>query len=79
MYIATIKTKFNVIRMEVEDVNSDEFQEVINQPDVQEVRIDRKTTLDELKEERDKALWHVVGTNYWNEKAQELTRKMKEV
>ena len=65
--------------MEVEDVNSDEFQEAINQPDVQEVRIDRKTTLDELKEERDKALWHVVGTSYWNEKAQELTRKMREV
>ena len=41
MYLITIKTKYNVIRWEVEDYNSPEVQEVLEQPYVEEVRIEK--------------------------------------
>jgi len=41
MYLITIKTKYNVIRWEVEEYNSPEVQEVIEQPYVEEVKIEQ--------------------------------------
>lgn len=48
MYKITIKTKYNVINLEVEDCNAPEVQEVLDQPYVLEVRIEKIKEL-ELK------------------------------
>ena len=75
MYIATIKTKFNTIRLEVEDINSPEFIEITEQPYVEEIRIEKK--IDVLRQERDELLKHFVGMSYNTEKALELTREIR--
>lgn len=41
MYLIIIKTKYNVIRWEVEDYNSPEVKEVLEQPYVEEVKIEK--------------------------------------
>ncbi len=41
MYRVIIKTKYNTIRWEVEDYNTPEVQEVLDQPYVLEVRIEK--------------------------------------
>ena len=41
MYRITIKTKYNVITMQVEDYNTPEMQEIFDQPYVLEIRIDK--------------------------------------
>lgn len=46
MYKITIKTKYNVINMQVEDYNTPEMQEIFEQPYVEEIRIDN---LDKVK------------------------------
>ena len=38
MYKVTIKTLYNTINLEVEDINSPEVQEIFNQPYVLEIR-----------------------------------------
>lgn len=48
MYKITIKTKYNIINWEVEDYNAPEVQEVLDQPYVIEVKIEKIKTL-ELK------------------------------
>ncbi len=40
MYRVTIKTKYNVINLVVEDYNTPEMQEIFDQPYVEEIRID---------------------------------------
>ena len=41
MYKLTIKTKYNVITLEVEDYNTPEVQEILEQPYVVEVKIEK--------------------------------------
>lgn len=41
MYLIIIKTKYNVIRWEVEDLTSPSVKEVLEQPYVEEVRIEQ--------------------------------------
>lgn len=48
MYIIRIKTKYNVINLKVDDVNSPEVQEILDQPYVEEVYIE---TTEHYKEE----------------------------
>lgn len=78
MYKITIKTKYNVINLEVEDYNTPEVQEILDQPYVEEVRIEQLKTVEELKKERDDALHHLVGTAYYTEKALKLTKEINE-
>jgi len=75
MYIATIKTKYNTIRLEVEDTNSPEFQEILEQKYIEEVKIEKK--IDVLKQERDELLRHFVGMSYNTERALELTKQIR--
>lgn len=75
MYIATIKTKYNVIKLEVENPNDPNFIEVLEQPYVEEVRIEQK--VEQLKKEIHTALFHVVGTSYYNQVAQEKSKELK--
>ena len=75
MYLATIKTRFNTIRLQIENPNDPEFLEVLEQPYVEEVRIEQK--IEQLKKERDAALFHVVGTSYYNQVAQEKSKELK--
>lgn len=77
MYLVKIKTKFNTISLEVDDYNAPEVQEILEQPYIEEVKIENLK--DALIEEREKALHHLVGTNYWNGKVKELTKRIKEV
>ena len=75
MYIATIKTKYNVIKLEIENPNDPNFIEILEQPYVEEVRIEQK--IEQLKKERDEALSHVVGTSYYWQVAQEKSKELK--
>lgn len=75
MYIATIKTKFNTIRLQVENPNDPAFLEVLEQPYIEEVRIEQK--IEQLKEEIHTALFHAVGTSYYNQVAQEKSKELK--
>lgn len=75
MYIATIKTKYNTITLEVEDINSPDFIEITEQPYVEEIRIEKK--IDILKRERDELLRHFVGMSYNTERAIELTKQIR--
>lgn len=80
MYNATIKTKYNTINMKVEDINSQEFQEICEQPYIIEVRIEHiKSEIERLTKERDEALRHVVGTSYYNQVAQEKNKQILEL
>lgn len=78
MYQVMIKTKFNTINLKVDDINSKEFKEKIEQDYVEEVKIERIKTKEELIEERDNLLYNVVGMSYNTEKALELNKKIKE-
>lgn len=40
MYKITIKTKYNVINLEVEDYNTPEMQEIFEQPYIEEIKIE---------------------------------------
>lgn len=40
MYKITIKTKYNVINLEVEDYNTPELNEIYDQPYVEEINIE---------------------------------------
>ena len=40
MYQITIKTKYNIINLEVEDLKSPEIQEILEQPYILEVKIE---------------------------------------
>ncbi len=75
MYIATIKTKYNTIRLEIENPNDPNFIEILEQPYVEEVRIEQK--IEQLKKERDMALSHVVGTSYYWQVAKEKNEEMQ--
>lgn len=44
MYKVEIKTKYNVIHLEVEDLQDEQFQEIVNQPYVIEVRAEQIKT-----------------------------------
>lgn len=41
MYHITIKTKYNIINLEVEDYTTPEVQEILEQPYIIEVRIEK--------------------------------------
>ena len=49
MYKITIKTKYNVINMQVEDYNTPEMQEIFEQPYVEEIRIDNLNKVKKLE------------------------------
>lgn len=42
MYKIRIVTKFNVINLEVEDINSPEVQEILNQPYIIEIEMHKE-------------------------------------
>jgi hypothetical protein len=80
MYYVEVKTKYNTIKLAVEDPNDPQLLEVLEQPYVIETRIEeRQETLERLKKERDAALWHCVGTAYYNQVAQEKTEQIKKL
>ena len=71
MYLVTIKTIYNTIRLEVEDIK--EVEEILNQPYIVEVYIE---TMDHyIEEEKKKLLRHVVGMTYNTEKVLKLMKK----
>lgn len=74
MYIVKIKTKFNTIELEVDDMNTPEIKEILNQPYIEEVYIQsmEQYTRDEIN----KLLSHVVGMSYNTEKVLELKKKL---
>ena len=74
MYLVKIKTKFNTIELEVDDMNSKEMQEILNQPYIEEVYI--QTMEQYTKDEINKLLSHVVGMSYNTEKVLELKKKL---
>lgn len=74
MYLVKIKTKFNIIQLEVEDMNTPEMQEILNQPYIEEVYIQSMEQY--AKEEINKLLSHVVGMSYNTEKVLELKKKL---
>lgn len=76
MYYVEIKTKFNTIKLSVEDPNDPKLIEVLEQPYVIEVKIEeRKELIERLKQERDEALWHCVGTSYYNQVVKKRMKK----
>lgn len=75
MYIATIKTKYNTIKLEIENPNDPQFIEILEQPYVEEVRIEQK--IEQLKDEIHSALSHAVGTSYYNQIAQEKSKELQ--
>lgn len=83
MYKVRIKTKYNTINMNIEDLNNPEFVELCDQPYILEVEIENIKNVEEIKndliKERDEALMHVVGTSYWNEVAQEKNKLIKKL
>jgi hypothetical protein len=80
MYYFDIKTKYNTLKLCVEDANDPQLLEVLAQPDVLEVRMEeRNETIERLKKERDDALWHLVGTAYYNQVAQEKNEEIKKL
>lgn len=74
MYLVKIKTKFNTIELEVDDMNSKEMQEILNQPYIEEVYIQSMEQY--TKDEINKLLSHVVGMSYNTEKVLELKKKL---
>lgn len=77
MYKVKIKTKYNVIELIVDNVNSPELKELFNQPYVEEVYIETTEHYkDKLIQERNNLLNHVVGMTYNTEKALELTKRI---
>ena len=74
MYIVKIKTKFNTIELEVDDMNTPEMKEILNQPYIEEIYIQsmEQYTRDEIN----KLLSHVVGMSYNTEKVLELKKKL---
>ena len=76
MYLVRIKTKYNEIRLQVEDVNSEEMKELFNQPYIEEVYIESDEHY--LDSEIKKYLYNTVGMSYNTEKALELKRKRDE-
>lgn len=79
MYKATIKTKYNVITLDIQDTNDEQFKEVCEQPYVEEVRLEQIKTKDELIKERDELLNHCVGMTYNTQKAMKLTKKINHI
>lgn len=80
MYYFDIKTKYNTLKLCVEDVNDPQLLEILEQPYVLEVRMEeRNEAIEQLKKERDEALWHLVGTSYYNQVAQEKNEMIKKL
>ena len=80
MYYVDVKTKYNTIKLCVEDPQDPQLIEVLEQPYVLEVRIEeRKNEIEQLKKERDEALRHLVGTAYYNQVAQEKNEQIKKL
>lgn len=77
MYKVRIKTKDGFKEYIVDNLK--ELQEEFDKPN-EGVYVNNMSqmTKEELIEERNKCLWHITGTAYWNEKAQELTRRINE-
>lgn len=74
MYIVKIKTKFNTIELEVDDMNTPEMKEILNQPYIEEIYIQSMEQY--TKDEINKLLSHVVGMSYNTEKVLELKKKL---
>ena len=77
MYYFEIKTQYNTLKLCVEDVNDPQLQEILEQPYILDVKM---KTIEDLERERDEALWHCVGTSYYNQvvrEKNELIRKLK--
>ena len=84
MYLVRIKTQHNTIYLKVDDMNTQQMKEILNQPYIEEVYIQsdeqyKKEELEKLKEEKYKALSHVVGTAYYNEIAQQKNEEIKKL
>ena len=52
MYNVAIKTKYNIIHLQVEDLNSPEFIEICEQPYVEEIRAEQIKKDDENAREQ---------------------------
>ena len=80
MYYVEVKTKYNTIKLRVEDPNDPQLLEILEQPYVLEVRIEeRQELIERLKKERDAALWHCVGTSYYTQVVKEKNKQIKEL
>ena len=80
MYYFEIKTKYNTIKLVVDNPNDEKLLEILEQPYVLEVKMEeRDKALEELKKERDDALWHLVGTSYYNQVVQEKNEMIKKL
>lgn len=78
MYKVKIKTKYNTIELQVENINTPELKEIFNQPYVEEVYIETTEHYkNKLIQERNSLLNHVVGMTYNTEKALELTKRIE--
>ena len=76
MYLVKIKTKYNLIELIVDDVNSPEMKEILNQDYIEEVYIETTQHYkQELIEEKKRLLNHVVGMSYNTNKVLELMKK----
>ena len=78
MYLVKIKTKFNTIELEADDMNTPEMQEILNQPYIEEVYIQstEQYTKEEIEQQKRKLLNHVVGMAYNTEKVLELNKRL---
>lgn len=74
MYLVKIKTNYNTIELEVDDMNTPEMQEILNQPYIEDVNIQSMEQY--TKDEMNKLLNHVVGMSYNTEKVLELKKKL---
>lgn len=77
MYYYEIKTKYNTLKLCVEDENDPQLLEILEQPYILDVKV---KTIEDLERERDEALWHCVGTAYYTQVAKEkneLIMKLK--
>jgi len=77
MYYYEIKTKYNTLKLCVEDPQDPQLLEILEQPYILDIKI---KTIEDLERERDEALWHLVGTAYYTQVAKEkneLIRKLK--
>lgn len=61
MYNVTIKTKYNVIHLQVEDLNSPEFVEICEQPYVEEIKAEQIKKGDENAREQNTERYNILS------------------
>lgn len=49
MYQVEIKTKYNIIHLTIEDIENEQFKEILEQPYIEEVRVEKVAFEKKLK------------------------------